>query len=228
MRIALIGYPGRMARFAAGLMDSDGRFEVCARIESQDPLEQTLRKSKAQVALDLTRAGLGAEHGHIILQAGVHAVIGTSGVTDSDDQALHRAALEAQRGCMVVPNFSLGACAQQYLAKQIATRFPSIEILEEHHLQKLDSPSGTARETQAQLARLRGPEAREIPIHSRRLPGPLANQSVVFSGPGEVLRMVHETYDLAVYGPGICLALERVTGLVGLERGLEAALFGPS
>ncbi|MEZ5976205.1 MAG: dihydrodipicolinate reductase C-terminal domain-containing protein [Planctomycetota bacterium] len=214
-----------MGRFADDWLADQPDLRVVARITSRSDWSRDL--ADAEIGLDFTRAGLGYGHAMRLLEAGLHVVVGTSGMDPAQDDALHQAAFEADLGCLVVPNFSVGACLMMRLAALAAPYLGDIAILEEHHPSKRDAPSGTALETHKRLAAVVG-EQTEIPIHWRRLQGVLANQEVVFSGPGEVLRLRHEALDRRIYGPGIELALRQVRRLRGLQRGLDALLWPPS
>jgi 4-hydroxy-tetrahydrodipicolinate reductase len=101
--------------------------------------------------------------------------------------------------------------------------YPAVEIVEEHSHTKKDAPSGTAADTAWQLAAAKGGEARDIPIHSVRIPGLYSNQTVVFGGTGEVLRLTHETYGVAAFGPGILAGLTYASVASGVARGVGLA-----
>ncbi len=224
LRVAIIGARGRMGRFACNWLDGQPGFEVVSEIHSDQDLAQGLASSDAQVALDLTRAGLGAEHATRILMAGMRPVIGTSGVGEESDAGLDQLARERDLGGLIVPNFSIGVCLQQALAVIAAKQLGAVEIVEEHHLRKTDKPSATALDTASRIQAVRPPGSPGVPIHSLRTLGVHSNQSVICTGPGEVLRLVHETYDLEAFGPGISLALRHVMGMTGMRRGLQHCL----
>ncbi len=224
IRVALVGAAGRMGTFTERLLESQADLELCSRIEASGDLPGLLADSGAQVGLDFTMAGLGAEHGLAMLAAGLRPLIGTSGVTPEEDRRLDAAAREAGLAGLVVPNFCLGVWLQQDLARRAATFLPSVEIIEEHHHTKPDAPSGTAADTAAQLAELKGVDPAAIPIHSVRLEGLYSNQSVLLGGPGEVLRITHQTEGLEAFGPGILAALRYlVHAQPGVLRGIGHA-----
>src|SRR5262249_48910554 len=126
---------------------------------------------------------------------------------------------------IVVPNFSLGMACLQRVAEELVTHFPAVEILEMHHERKLDAPSGTARETAFRLEALRG--GASVPIHSVRLPGLYAHQTVLFGGVGETLSLRHDMLGPEAFGAGILVALRFAARTVGVAYGLRAALAGP-
>ena len=219
--VALIGARGKMGRYAEGLIDGAPDLEVCARIGRGDDLATSLVGSGAAVGLDLTVAGLGADHALAMVAAGIRPVIGTSGVSEEQCAAIDGAARAAGIGGLVVPNFSLGIWLQQHLALQAAAHMDSIEVIEEHHADKVDAPSGTAAHTADLLASATGRES--VPIHSVRLAGLHSNQTVLFGGSGEVLRIEHVTYGLGAFGPGILAALRYARTAVGVARGIGPA-----
>lgn len=224
-RVALIGAQGRMGRYCDQLVGQHTDFQVVCRVTSDQDLAAELERARPEIGLDFTRAGLGRDHGVALLQAGVRPLIGTSGMLPKDDQFLHEMALEFGLGGLVVPNFSLGVWLQQKLSLIAAQHLDQVEIQEEHHLHKTDAPSGTALDTAFQLSESLGRSMDEIPIHSVRLPGLYSNQTVLFGGPGQILRLTHETYGLDAFGPGILAALAYIMQAPpGVRRGIGHAL----
>lgn len=222
--VVVIGAEGRLGRHACALIEGHRRFQVVARLTRGGWDEGDLRACGAQLGLDLTVAGLGAAHGRMLLRAGLRPVIGTSGVGPEETAELDATAREVGLGGLVVPNFSAGSWLLQRAAEEAARFYPRSEIVESHHEQKRDAPSGTARETAERMAAARGVDVDEdIPIHSLRLPGVLANQEVVFGGRGEVLRLRHETYGLECYDAGLLSALRYAEDAVGIGRGIGLA-----
>jgi len=145
-------------------------------------------------------------------------VIGTTGITPEQVEGLRGAAGESDANCLIAPNFAIGAVLMMEAAKLAAPHMPDCEIVELHHDQKLDAPSGTAKATAALLPA-------GTPIHSVRLPGLVAHQEVVFGGMGETLTIRHDTMSREAFVPGVLLALERVRALPpGLTVGLDALL----
>ncbi len=221
VRVLVIGASGRLGSFACTLLEADSSFELVGRFGSGDDLEASLKSCEAEVGLDCTVASLGAKHGELMLRAGVRPVIGTSGVTREELAALDRLAGELELGGIVVPNFSLGVVLQQRMAELAARHLKSVEIIETHHEKKRDAPSGTALDTAQRLEPITG---ENVPIHSLRLPGVHSNQEVVFGGSGELLRLVHETYSLEAFAPGILASLRYAQRAAGVALGLGAAL----
>ncbi len=224
LRVAVVGAAGKMGRFACELLEATPGFEVVARVERGHDLEAALAEARPEVGLDLTVAGLGREHGLRMLAAGVRPVIGTSGVSLEDTEALDAEARRRGLGGLVVPNFSLSVWVLQQACELAARHFEAVEIVESHHATKVDAPSGTALDTAERLAAVQGrDDPRSIPIHSLRLPGLYSNQEVVFGGPGEVLRIAHETYGRECFAPGILAALRYARTAAGIARGIGPA-----
>ena len=177
IRVALAGARGRMGRSIAPALREAPDLELVAEIERHDDLAAVLRRSEAGVLVDFTSPECGADHLEAALELGIHPVIGTTGL---DRVRLDRA-LELSRrrriGGVVAPNFALGAVLMIELARRAARHLPAIEIIEQHHPDKKDRPSGTALRTREVLAEVVG--RGEIPIRSVRLPGVVANQEVI-------------------------------------------------
>jgi 4-hydroxy-tetrahydrodipicolinate reductase len=227
IRVAVVGSNGRMGQLACDWIAKAAHMELVARITRDDDLGTSLASSQSEVALDLTVAGLGAAHARTILECGVRAVIGTSGLRQGELQELQVLADQTHLGCLVVPNFCLGITIQQICAR-LALRFcpasgldpVQVSILEEHHPQKVDSPSGTSLWT---AALLEADGAGRVSIGSERREGVLANQTLTFAWGHESLDLAHRVTNREAFGPGMLLALQHVQTLEGLEVGLESA-----
>ncbi len=222
LRVAVIGAAGRLGRFACELLRTTPGFELVAELEREHVLAAVLPECGASLALDATVAGQGAAHGRAILAAGLRPVIGTSGVSRAEAAELDRLARARELGGIVVPNFSLGMVCLNRAAAALAASFPSVTIVERHHEQKRDAPSGSARDTAERLQALRG--GAPVPIHSVRAAGLYAHQEVLFGGPGETLTLRHDMLGPAAFGPGLFAALRYAAHARGVAYGLEAAL----
>jgi 4-hydroxy-tetrahydrodipicolinate reductase len=168
---------------------------------------------------------------------GKHVVVGTSGFDESRVSELRRLWGDSPVGCLVVPNFSIGAVLMMRFAEMAAPHFQAAEIVELHHDRKADAPSGTAASTAARIgaaasqrrqvestetvAGARGGRVSDVPVHSVRLPGMLAHQEVLLGNPGEVLTLRHDSTDRQSFLPGILLAVEHVTQTPGVSIGLD-------
>lgn len=220
--VLLIGASGRLGTHADALLARTDGFEVVARLGHGEVTEDHIRRTGALVGLEMTAAGLGLLHGQALLEAGVRPVVATSGLTESDVAMLNKRSRELELGGLVVPNFSLGMWLMQKAAAEFAQHYDRAEIVESHHIGKRDAPSGSSLQTRERMARQCGAkDASEIPIHSLRLPGVLANQEVVFGGPGEVLKITHETFSMEAYDAGIVAALRYAAEARGVARGIE-------
>jgi 4-hydroxy-tetrahydrodipicolinate reductase len=200
-------------------------------------------RTPADVFFEYTRPGVARGHVEAALGAGLHVVVGTSGLSDADYQEIDRAARAAKRGVLAVGNFAITVVVLQKLA-EIAARFlPSYEIIDSAHDDKPDAPSGTARQLARRLAEVRKPaltvplaetqgpiESRGatmsgVQVHSVRLPGYVIGLEVIFGLPEERLHLRHESGSGAgPYVQGALLAIRKVSGLVGLHRGLDQVI----
>jgi 4-hydroxy-tetrahydrodipicolinate reductase len=174
---------------------------------------------EADVVVDFTVPDTALGNVRACLEAGVHAVVGTTGF----DLEAAKAAAETTAGanCFVAPNFAIGAVLLMEVAQTIAPHMPECEIVELHHDRKLDAPSGTAKRTQ-ELIDAAGGNVHH-PIHSVRLPGLVAHQEVIFGGEGQTLALRHDSIDRYSFMPGVLLAVRKVGTLpdrftVGLEK----------
>jgi 4-hydroxy-tetrahydrodipicolinate reductase len=171
--------------------------------------------SAADAIVDFTRPDAVVANVRAAVQAGVPAVVGTSG---ADLTEVGEEARAAGVPVFFAPNFALGAVLMMRLAAEAAAVLPRAEIVELHNEAKADAPSGTARATADLIPG-------EVPIHSVRLPGLVAHQAVLFGGEGQLLTIRHDTYSREAYAPGVLLALERISDLPpGLTVGLDRLL----
>jgi 4-hydroxy-tetrahydrodipicolinate reductase len=222
IRVCVVGSSGRMGRFASELLARTDGFELAGEVKSGEDLAQRLRSMRPLVALDVTRAGLGYEHGRAMLEHGVRPVIGTSGVTLDENRALDAQARELSLGGLVVPNFSVGMWLLQRAAVDAAKHFAKVEIVEMHHSTKKDAPSGTSIDTAERIASARGDRA-SVPIHSVRMPGLYAHQLVMFGADGEVYTLKHDMHGPQAFAVGILRAIEHASTAIGVGRGIGHA-----
>ncbi|WP_008311232.1 4-hydroxy-tetrahydrodipicolinate reductase [Leptolyngbya sp. PCC 6406] len=195
------------------------------------------------VMVDFTHPGTVYESVRAAIAYGVRPVVGTTGLSPERLQDLAEFAEKASIGCLIIPNFSIGMVLLQQAAVQAAQYFEHVEIIELHHNQKADAPSGTALQTAQMLQGLKktynSPQVEEteklagargsttadgIRIHSVRLPGLIAHQEVLFGAPGQLYTLRHDTSDRACYMPGVLLAIRRILPLKSLIYGLEQIL----
>jgi 4-hydroxy-tetrahydrodipicolinate reductase len=236
IKVGVVGAGGRMGTETCRAVQAEPGLELVARVSRGVPLE-VLTEAAAEVAVDFTVPSAVAANAAWYLDHGLHAVIGTTGLTDDDVADLDRRARAAERGCLIAPNFALGAVLMMRFAQQAASHFERAEIVERHHERKLDAPSGTALRTARLMAEARAEPFEQTPdggarglqvagvrIHSLRLPGSVAHQEVVFGGAGETLTIRHDSLDRSAFMPGVLLAIRRVAQLKGAVVGLEHLL----
>jgi 4-hydroxy-tetrahydrodipicolinate reductase len=178
-----------------------------------------LSEHPAQVIVDFTRPDTVYANTIAALDAGVHAVIGTTGLTDAQVDEIRSRADSGPANVLIAPNFAVGAVLMMRFAAQASRHMEKAEIIELHHDGKLDAPSGTALRTAGLMEG-------EVPIHSVRRPGLVAHQEVIFGGLGETLTIRHDSLSRESFMPGVVLAVRAVADLPGLTLGLEPVLFG--
>jgi 4-hydroxy-tetrahydrodipicolinate reductase len=197
----------------------------------------------ADVTVDFTVVGAARENLRWCAAHDVHAVVGTTGFTDDDLDELTNLFEHSKANAFIAPNFAIGAVLMMRFAEQAAPWFETAEIIELHHDQKADAPSGTAMKTAQRMAAASGDWAEDptktvvaegargglvddtIRVHSVRMRGMLAHQEVIFGTTGETLTVRHDSYDRASFMPGVLLAVRKIAGLAdGLTIGLDALL----
>lgn len=236
MRVAVVGAHGRMGSTTCAAIERAGDLDLVARVGSGDPLDAVV-ESGATVAVEFTTPATVRDNTRWLLEHGVHAVVGASGLADEDLAMLRKATGDAN--CLVIPNFAIGAVLMMRAAEQIAAHLPDVEIIEAHHRGKVDAPSGTALATAARIAAARSAQVEvpgpadhpargltsdDVPVHSVRLPGVVASQSVIFGGTGQTLTIRHDSIDRSSFMPGVLLAVRAVADHPGLTVGLDALL----
>lgn len=232
------GARGKMGTVACQTIANHSDFTLLAELGSTDNLEKSIQELKPKIVIDLTNAKSVYANTKTIIDNNSHPVIGTSGLLDNEISNLQKLATIKQLGGIIVPNFSIGAILMMQFAKFAAKLMPDVEIIEAHHQQKLDAPSGTALKTADMIAaarqkipehietreivkNARGAQYKNINIHSIRLPGYLANQQVIFGNSGETLTLCHNSIDRSSFMPGLILACQAVVKLNSLVYGLE-------
>ena len=244
IRVAVLGARGRMGSAACAAVDAADDLELVARVDLDDDIE-ALHAADAQVAVDFTRPDAVLDNVGWCVRHGVHVVAGTSGFTE--DRLAQVRALTDQApdvGVLVVPNFSIGAVLAMRFAAQAAPFFESVEVVEMHHPDKVDAPSGTARRTAEVIAQARaeaglgpvpdattddpdgarGARVDGIAVHALRVRGLTATQEVLLGGPGETLLLRHDSHDRVSFMPGVLAAVRAVGDRPGLTVGLDAVL----
>lgn len=205
-------------------------------------LTAALERLKPEVMIDFTRPDVVFDNVMTALKAKVSPVVGTTGLSEEQKTEICKLAEENDTPAFIAPNFAIGAVLMMVMAKQAAKYMPEVEIIELHHDNKLDAPSGTAVQTAAMIAEVRAahkqghPEEKEkiagargadyegMHIHSVRLPGYVAHQEVIFGGLGQTLTIRHDSLNRESFMPGVVLAAQKVRGLKGLTVGLDKLL----
>ena len=237
-RVAVVGATGRLGAHVVGVIENSPEFEVVASLSSRSDLKEMVG---ADIAVDATNPGISPAVVEFGIQHNIKMLVGTSGWSQERIRSLESLVASTPGSCVyVVPNFSVGATLQLLASRLIAQHFESVEIVETHHIHKVDSPSGTALRTAEEIAKVRmehggvvaphpnqaarGEQVEGIPVHSIRLDGVLAEQSVIFGGVGETLTLTHHTQSRDAYALGIDRALAFVRDNTGIFVGLEHAL----
>jgi len=246
IRVAVLGADGRMGATTCAAVEADPGMELVARVEAGDDLAAALAAAQPDVAIDFTVPSVTETNVHALIDAGVHAVVGATGwsdeslarVADHLDQV--NASRADQLGVLVAPNFAISAVLTMLFAAEAAKFFESAEVVELHHPNKVDAPSGTAQHTAAAIADARRhagmpaqPDATEkgfeargmdvdgVRVHAVRLRGLVAHEEVLFGNPGEALTIRTDSFDRVSFMPGVLLAVRKIGERPGLTVGLE-------
>ncbi len=251
IRVGVLGADGKMGRLVCATVDAEPELELVAAVDPSSAgttapggaeiagSPDALTGAGAEVAVDFTRPDAVMDNLRFCIEHGIHAVVGTTGIgPEGLDDIQGWLEGRPEVGVIVAPNFSVGAVVAQRLAEEAARFFPAAEVIELHHDQKLDAPSGTAAATARRIAGARdeawkGPEAGKafrggevggVRVHSVRLPGYVAHQECIFGGLGQTLTVRHDSMDRISFMPGVLLACKKVRELKGLVIGLEHLL----
>ncbi len=221
IRVAVAGAAGRMGQAVCTAVEGASDMELAGRADPALGTERAEVLPGADVLVDFTQPDTALENALTALGGGVHVVVGTTGF---DPAPLEQAAREAGRNVLLAPNFAIGAVLMMRFAAEAARHMAKAEIIELHHDQKLDAPSGTAKRTAELIAAATG--GAEPPIHSVRLPGLVAHQEVILGDLAQTLTIRHDTIGRESFMPGVLLAVRRVAELPEpLTVGLESLLF---
>ena len=238
-RVSVLGAQGRMGSEVVRAVRAADGMDVAGAYDVGDVIDL----AETDVAVDFTHPDAVMDNLRVCVEAGVHAVVGTTGF-DEPRLAQLREWLAAAPGVgvLVAPNFGVAAVLMMRFAAQAARFFDSVEIVELHHPRKADAPSGTARRTAELIAEARrgmapmpdattsaldgarGAVVDGIHVHAVRLAGLVAHQEVLLGGGGETLTLRHDSYDRASFMPGVLLAIRSISARPGLTVGLEALL----
>ena len=197
-----------------------GELEVFASLE-----ELASKCEKPDVVVDFTLASAAYENAIFSAKNSINFVSGTTGLNDQQRNEIIGEFEKSGANAIIASYFSVGAVLMMRFAAQASAHFSHAEIVEIHHTQKLDSPSGTAITTKNSMMDNANPDLKEIPIHSVRLPGAIAHQQILLSNVGEVLRIEHDANDRRCFMPGIVLAIRKVEDVQGVSFSIENLLF---
>ena len=241
INVAVLGAAGRMGTTVSRAVDAAPDLDLVAALDAGDDLA-VLADAGARVAVDFTIPAATEGNVHALIDAGIHAVVGTTGWTaQSLDRVRDHLADRPGVGVLVAPNFALGAVLAMAFAARAARWFESVEVIELHHPDKVDAPSGTARATASAIAAARaaaglgpvpdattdaldgarGADVDGVRVHSVRLRGLVAHEEILLGNPGEQLSIRHDSFDRVSFVPGVLLGVRQVGRRPGLTVGLE-------
>jgi len=239
--VGVLGARGKMGSTVVDAVNSAPDMEIVAALDLGDELD-ALVANKAEVVVDFTTPDSVMGNLAYLIEHGIHAVVGTTGFDEPRLANLRSQLAKAPSvGVLIAPNFGLGAILMMEFAKKAAPLFESVEIVELHHPNKVDAPSGTAKRTaelitdarakaksvampdatKESLDGARGAKVGEVPIHSVRARGFVAHQEVIFGGVGETLTIRHDSLDRQSFMPGVLLGIRSALSAPGLTVGLE-------
>ena len=246
MKVAVLGAKGRMGTEAVTAISDAKDLQLVAQLDLGDSLDQ-LVTSGAQVVVDFTHPDAVMKNLEFAIANGINVVVGTTGFDDAKLAKLKTLlAANPKVGALIAPNFALGAVLMMQFSQVAAKYFESVEIIELHHANKVDAPSGTAIRTAQMItdvrkqnskaampdatkdaiAGARGATVGDVPIHSVRSHGYVAHQEVIFGDPGETLSIRHDSINRAGFMPGVLLGVREVVKHPGLTVGLEKFMEG--
>ena len=240
IKVGVLGSRGRMGAEVVKAVTEAADLELVASLDLGDSLE-ALVTNGAQVVVDFTTPDSVMANLEFLITHNIHAVIGTTGFDDARIAKIKSLLANSTSGVLIAPNFAIGAVLMMEFATKAAKYFESAEIIELHHPNKVDAPSGTAARTaelmsnsrkEAGLAAMpdatstsldgaRGATIGDIPVHSVRLRGLVAHQEVLLGGIGETLSIRHDSIDRVGFMPGVLLGVRQVVNHQGLTFGLE-------
>ncbi|MBS9534781.1 4-hydroxy-tetrahydrodipicolinate reductase [Mycobacterium sp. M1] len=242
MRVAVLGAKGKVGATMVEAVRDAPDLTLSAEVDAGDSLS-LLTDGETQVVIDFTHPDVVMDNLKFLIDNGIHAVVGTTGFTAERLEQV-RTWLAAKPGVavLIAPNFAVGAVLCMHFATQAARHFESVEVVELHHPQKADAPSGTATRTAQLIAEARkglppnpdatstglpgarGADVDGVPVHSVRLRGLVAHQEVLFGTMGETLTIRHDSIDRTSFVPGVLLGVRKVAEHPGLTIGIEPLL----
>ena len=243
IKVGVLGAKGRMGAEVVKAINSVVDLELTSALDLGDSLGDFVT-TQTQVVVDFTHPDVVMENLKFLIDQNINVVVGTTGFTDDRIQQIEKWLNKKSVGVLIAPNFGLGAVLMMNFAEKAAAYFESVEIVELHHPQKADAPSGTATHTAERIAKARkkaglgqmpdattaeisgarGARISDIPVHSVRLRGLVAHQEVIFGDPGETFTLRHDSIDRVGFMPGVLLGVRKIIDQPGLTLGLESLL----
>jgi 4-hydroxy-tetrahydrodipicolinate reductase len=242
IKVGVLGARGKVGRQVVSSVAAEADLQLVAEVDAGDDLDAL---TAAEVVVDFTHPDAVMDNLEFCISRGIHCVVGTTGFTDERLEQVRTWLAESEGvGVLIAPNFSIGAVLMMRFAAQAAPFFESVEIVELHHPDKADAPSGTARltaqlisaaraaagtdrspdATSTALEGARGAEVSGVAVHSVRLRGLVAHQEVLLGGPGETLTLRHDSLDRISFMPGVLLGVRGIPARPGLTVGLGSLL----
>jgi len=245
IKVGVLGSRGRMGSEVVKAVTEASDLELVAALDLGDSLD-TLVTNGAQVVVDFTTPDSVMANLEFLISKNINAVVGTTGFDDARIAKIKSLLSSSKSGVLIAPNFAIGAVLMMEFATKAAKYFESAEIIELHHPNKVDAPSGTAARTADLMAKsrkeaglgpmpdatstsldgARGATVGDIPVHSVRLRGLVAHQEVLLGGIGETLSIRHDSIDRVGFMPGVLLGVRQVVTHPGLTFGLEHFMEG--
>jgi 4-hydroxy-tetrahydrodipicolinate reductase len=239
IRVLVNGAKGKMGSETVKAVLNAADLELVGQTDMGDNLVKAIQSTKAEVVVDFTLPTSVLDNVKTILKSKAHAIVGTTGLSSENLAEIKKLCARYKANCLVAPNFAVGAVLMMKFAKEAAHYMPQVEIIELHHDQKVDAPSGTAIKTAQlilsdrrnvkrqkvksveKLKHVRGGEMGDIHIHSVRLQGLVAHQEIIFGGLGQTLKIRHDSISRESFMPGVIMAIRKIKKLKGLVYGLE-------
>ncbi|MEV0432900.1 MULTISPECIES: 4-hydroxy-tetrahydrodipicolinate reductase [Nocardia] len=244
IRVGVLGARGKVGQAICAAAEAAADLELVAQVDKGDALE-AFTETGTQVVVDFTHPDVVMGNLKFLIENGIHAVVGTTGFDESRLAEVRGwLAQRPEVGVLIAPNFAIGAVLSMRFAEQAARFFESVEVIELHHPNKADAPSGTAYRTAALIAAARdeagvgrspdattaelegarGADVDGVRVHSVRLAGLVAHQEVLFGTQGETLTIRHDSIDRSSFAPGVLLGVREIAGRPGLTVGLDPFL----
>ncbi len=262
LKVGVIGASGKMGKNICASILAEDNLELTAAFDRSNQgqdigllangrengvliakrIEDILDKQLVDVIVDFTIAAAAVENIPKVLKAGINLVVGTTGISEEEWAEYDKLAKENNVGLFFAANYAIGAVLMMQFAETAAKYLPDVEVIELHHDQKLDAPSGTAVTTLKRMAAVRGEKVQGNPdeyekiagarggeyagmhVHSVRLPGYVAHQEVIFGGVGQTLTIRHDSLSRESFMPGVMLAIKKVVTFKGLVRDLDSIM----